>query len=108
VSEIDLEITEVEAALRHLKKIRGSQRKSAASKAALADPAVRAKMSAARKAAWADPAVRAKMSAARKAAWAEKYEADMRPRQSRETRSAEKLRDVPTDALEVALFGGRR
>jgi hypothetical protein len=38
---------------------------SAASKAALADPAVRAKMSAASKAAWADPAVRAKMSAAR-------------------------------------------
>ena len=38
----------------------------AASKKALADPAVRAKMSAARKKAWADPAVRAKMSAARK------------------------------------------
>jgi hypothetical protein len=34
---------------------------SAASKAALADPAVRAKMSAASKAALADPAVRAKM-----------------------------------------------
>jgi hypothetical protein len=44
---------------------------SAASKAAWADPAVRAKMSAARKAAWADPAVRAKMSAASKAALAD-------------------------------------
>jgi hypothetical protein len=43
---------------------------SAARKAALADPAVRAKMSAASKAALADPAVRAKMSAAIKAALA--------------------------------------
>ncbi len=125
MSAIDREITEVQAALRHLKKIRSSQRRSAASKAALADPAVRAKMSAASKAALADPAVRAKMSAAskaaladpavrakmsaaRKAALAEKYEAGMRPRQSRETRSAEVLRDAPTDALEVALFGARR
>ena len=44
---------------------------SAASKAALADPAVRAKISAASKAAWADPAVRAKISAASKAALAD-------------------------------------
>ncbi len=108
MTEIDLEITEVEAALRHLKKIRSSQRKSAAIKAARADPAVRAKMSAARKAAWADPAVRAKMSAARKAAWAEKHEADMRLRQKHEKRAADALREVPHDALEVALFGGRR
>jgi hypothetical protein len=45
--------------------------RSAAIKAALADPAVRAEMSAAKKAAWADPAVRAKMSAASKAALAD-------------------------------------
>jgi hypothetical protein len=44
---------------------------SAASKRALADPAVRAKMSAASKRAWADPAVRAKMSAASKRALAD-------------------------------------
>jgi len=44
---------------------------SAASKKALADPAVRAKMSAASKKALADPAVRAKMSAASKKAWAD-------------------------------------
>jgi hypothetical protein len=44
---------------------------SAASKKALADPEVRARMSAARKKAWADPEVRARMSAARKKALAD-------------------------------------
>jgi hypothetical protein len=141
MTTIDTDIAEVEAVLRHLKKLRkaahpspmkgrhhspevrakmSAARKaawadpavrakmSAARKAAWADPAVRAKMSAARKAAWADPAVRAKMSAARKAAWAEKHEADMRPRQKHEKRAVDALREVPHDALEVALFGGRR
>ena len=45
--------------------------RSQASKKALADPEVRARMSAASKKAWADPEVRARMSAARKKAWAD-------------------------------------
>ena len=84
MTDLDRDIAEVEATLKHLKKLLKAQRMtgrkhsdatrakmSAASKAAWADPAVRAKMSAASKAALADPAVRAKMSAARKAAWAD-------------------------------------
>ena len=119
MTDLDRDIAEVEATLKHLKKLLKAQRMtgrkhsdatrakmSAASKAAWADPAVRAKMSAARKAAWADPAVRAKMSAARKAAWAEKYEQDMRPKQRRETRKC--LPPVPRDPYEAMLFGGGR
>ncbi len=51
----------------HMTQVAGG----AASKAALADPEVRARMSAASKAAWADPEVRARMSAASKAALAD-------------------------------------
>ena len=57
-------------------------------------------------AALADPAVRAKMSAASKAAWAEKYEQDMRPKQRRESRKC--LPPVPRDPYEAMLFGGGR
>ena len=64
----------------------------------------RARMSEAHKAAWADPAVRARMSEARKAAWADRYEAEMQPRQVRETRKS--LGEVPRDALEALIFGG--
>ena len=119
MTDLDRDIAALEASLRHLKKLRKSERMqgrrhsdvtkakmSAARKAAWADPAVRAKMSAARKAAWADPAVRAKMSAASKAAWAEKYEQDMRPKQRRETRKC--LPPVPRDPYEAMLFGGGR
>ena len=54
------------------KRYGGNGRMREASKAALADPAVRQRMSDARKAAWADPAVRQRMSDARKAALAAK------------------------------------
>lgn len=47
---------------------------------------------------------RARMSAARKAAWADRYEAEMQPRQVRETRQS--LGEVPRDALEALIFGG--
>ena len=119
MTDLDRDIAEVEATLRHLKKLRKAKRMtgrkhsdatrakmSAARKAACADPAVRAKMSAASKAAWADPAVRAKMSAASKAAWAEKYERDLAPKQRRESRKG--LPPVPRDPYEAMLFGGGR
>ena len=89
MTDFDREIAELEAALRALKRIRKSQR-----------------ISAARKAAWADPAVRAKMSAARKAAWAEKYEAELAPKRKRESRKG--LGDVPQDAFAARLFGKRK
>ena len=66
-------------------------RMSAASKAARADPEVRARMSAASKAAWADPEVRARMSAASKAARADP---EVRARMSASQRRAAAKRAV--------------
>ena len=102
MTDLDRDIAEVEATLKHLKKLLKAQRMTGRKHS----DATRAKMSAARKAAWADPAVRAKMSAARKAAWAEKYEQDMRPKQRRESRKC--LPPVPRDPYEAMLFGGGR
>ena len=100
MTDLDRDIAEVEATLKHLKKLLKAQRMTGRKHS----DATRAKMSAARKAALADPAVRAKMSAASKAAWAEKYEQDMRPKQRRETRKC--LPPVPRDPFEALLFGG--
>lgn len=90
MSDIDRDIAEVEATLRHLKKLRRAQRPHN------------------RLGTHHSQETRAKMSAARKAAWAKKHEAEMQPRRKRESRSRESLRDVPSDALESALFGVRR
>ena len=103
MGKIDADIAELEATLRHLKKLRRAERPGPFS-GKKHSSAVRAKMSAARKAAWADPAVRAKMSAASKAAWAEKYEAEIAPKRTRETRKG--LPEVPRDPFEAMLFGG--
>lgn len=68
MSDIERDIAELEATLKHLKRLRAAAR-AHPMKGRHHSAATREKMSAASKAAWADPAVRAKMSAARKAAF---------------------------------------
>ena len=81
---------------------------SEARRRAWADPKVRAKMSEACRRALADPKVRAKMSEARRRAWAALHEAKLQPKRPRSNGTAALLADIPADALEAVLFGGRR
>lgn len=52
-------------------------------------------------------AARQRMSEATKAAWARKDDLAGQPKQRRETRAAQALREVPRDPLEAALFGSQ-